>query len=342
MFSAAASLLRSGFGRNSLSSSAPISVMDLYKCSQDLTQLTRAGMCAPNLCDPVNGECDNCLADSRTCNAGFAEVCDSQGQTLTRTQCMGSTPKCNAGQCVQCIAAADCSAPSNACLQATCNTATARCGTANKAAHQSCTGGVCNGAGACVGCIDDGDCSASGKTKCLNTRCVQCRGGDCGPGYECNTSDNTCQRVSIAGTGSSCLSFAAPTSSMCGSFFCGATRAKFGAAFDPSSACGVDPTFMCEGSLDKITADCYASQAVAMDPAAATKGCIKANPNVQSRGLRDACVDCFVAATQCCQRDSSCIATCLLSPGSAQCDAARKQAGCITPLFACSGLPNPF
>lgn len=297
---------------------------ELYGCSADLTQLVSLKTCDAGMCDQARGQCDVCLPNTTVCNGDSVQSCDAQGKSLTISPCPAAKPKCTgSGQCVQCLSTADCGAPSNQCKNAICAGNPPTCGSINKSAHKTCSGGVCDGSGNCVGCIDNTDC----KT-----------------GYECNGSTKTCQKVSIAGTGTSCLLLANSTGGRCGSFYCGVTPSQFSAAFDAASVCGSAPSLMCAGSVYAVTTKCapmFATEATAQ-ARADILACVKSDPAVASSNASDACVGCFVDVWSCCQADINCLTSCLLNAGKKQCDDAQKAAGCISPLFTCGGLPNPL
>lgn len=316
----------------------------LYGCAPDLSGAVMIEACGAGLCDDVEKACDVCAAKARSCVDDAVEVCDSQGHAATRTPCSGATPKCNAGHCVECVQPSDCPAPASSCATAICNGSSATCGVDNKAAHEACAGGVCDGAGACVGCVNSSDCKQAGKGVCLNAQCVQCQGiADCPGGYQCNVGSHSCERVSIAGTAGSCLPVGQPTNGKCGSYFCGVTPTSFNEAFAPSSVCGVNATFMCGGSLEKIAYDCWSSAMLTpidqMQSAIAV--CAKSKASLQNAGIAGGCVDCFVEQQMCCQRNANCLTDCLFG-ATHTCDLAMRAAGCTSGLFSCSGLPNPL
>ncbi len=318
---------------------------DLYGCSQDLTQLTRLRTCNPNLCDQMNGECDMCSPSSRVCNGNMVEACDGQGQNLTRTACPSATPKCTgSGQCVQCTVPADCPAPSAVCQTATCNASTARCGMTPTAAHQACSGGVCNGSGSCVQCVDDTDCRSNlGAPKCSNNRCVAClTNADCAATFEC-TANRTCQRISLAGTGASCLSYAAASGSTCGSYYCGVTSDRLTRAIPPGAACSASTA--CSPALVSASRTCsgmYLADAISDPQGFRTKVTNCVNASSAAVGVSSACVACYLNVDFCCTADTlGCALTCS-GGASSECDAALKSAGCVAPLFTCTGLPNPL
>jgi hypothetical protein len=321
---------------------------DLYGCSPDLTQLTMLKECGSGTCDQTNGECDVCTPNARTCSGNFVEACDSRGQNLTRTECSGTTPKCTGnGQCVQCTLATECPAPSNTCLSASCATASARCGSAPRAAHATCNGGVCNGAGTCVECVDGSDCKIANARVCSNNRCVACvQNTDCPGGYEC-TSSNTCQRVSLAGTAASagCFTGTAASGGKCGGNYCGVTQTRLAAALSSSAVCNLPAASACSGALAMAATTCagmYTADAV-FDSAKyrmETTACLKAAPAGQ--GVSEACIGCFAEVEFCCARDTLGCALDCSSGASVQCDAAKQKAGCLTPLYPCAGLPSPF
>jgi hypothetical protein len=315
---------------------------DLYGCANDLTSLTLLQTCDAGLCDSAEQACDACAANARSCVDGAVEACDSQGHAITRTACTGNTPKCIAGNCVQCLQPSDCPVQ-GACTQALCN-ANATCVFTNSAAHAACPEGVCNGSGACVGCVDSTDCKSAGKTMCLAGQCVQCvDSDDCAAGYQCDPASHSCERVSIAGTGGSCRSVSTPSNGKCGSYFCGVTPSIFDSAFDPSAVCGTNSSFMCGGSLLKIASDCFSESSIlpGADLTAATATCIKKKSSVQNAGIQDGCIGCFAQQQACCRTDVACNLACL-DPVSLECDNAMKAKGCVAELFGCSGLPNPL
>jgi hypothetical protein len=55
--------------------------------------------------------------------------------------------------------------------------------------------------------------------------------------------------------------------------------------------------------------------------------------------MREACLDCFIDVALC--AGENCLIQCLAGD-SAACDACRQDNDCERPLFACSGLPDPF
>jgi hypothetical protein len=320
----------------------------LYGCSQDLTQLTLLKPCAATMCDQLNGECDVCTPSARTCDGTFAEACDSRGQALTRTECTGATPKCTGtGQCVQCTVATDCPAPSNQCQTATCNVTTTRCGTTPRAAHTTCTGGVCNGSGTCVQCVDDSDCRTTGARKCSNARCVACTANtDCPATYEC-TASQTCQKVSLVGTGTTCPSSGTPSATRCGSYYCGVTPQRLERALDPSARCNLSASLACSGGLTRLAQTCssmFTADAI-LNPAgfrSKTIACVKENATAQGWAVSDPCVDCFAQVQLCCAADTLGCATVCSGGASAECDMAMRNVNCVAPLFTCSGLPSPL
>jgi len=173
----------------------------LQACNADQTAFEKEKQCEAGLCDNTGKQCDICLAGATKCEGNVVQTCNTDGQSYKMMACSGQTSHCvGAGKCVQCAATADCSAPLNACLAATCNTAAGSCGTTPKPAHETCLTGVCNGNGACVSCVDDTDCNVSGKTHCASGRCVQCAStSQCPQGQECQS--NACVTPARCGDG---------------------------------------------------------------------------------------------------------------------------------------------
>jgi hypothetical protein len=312
----------------------------LYGCSEDLSRLTRIAPCTAAMCDQTNGECDVCLAGTRACNNNVSEVCDSRGQSIMRTPCAGSTPKCSgSGQCVQCTSGGDCPAPSNSCVTATCNAGTASCETTPRAAHVACSAGVCDGSGTCVECADDTECR-TGAPRCVNGRCVACTShGDCAANYECVS--NQCQRITLAGSARDCVYFNEPSGGQCGAYYCGASTTRFNAVFDPAGTCGPNAMFNCNGGLFWIGFECTFGNVQATNPQTAAMECARSQTTVPS-SISNACLTCFLNEAQCCRSNANCLAACTNGRGTSACDNARRASGCLNTLFSCAGLPNPL
>ncbi|HTU57397.1 MAG TPA: hypothetical protein VMF89_03170 [Polyangiales bacterium] len=127
----------------------------------------------------------------------------------------------------------------------------------------------------------------------------------------------------------------------CGSYACKQTPSSFSSAFNSSGNCANTRDFMCAGTIQAITYQCMINNALVVKFAEATTLCVKSDPSVTANHVGDACVGCFVTAYECCKNSEQCIAACVRGPGKA-CDDAQRAAGCLAPLVACSGLPNPL
>lgn len=298
---------------------------DLFGCSDDLTKLVLRSECDPGMCDPAQGQCDVCVANSKSCASDSVVACDKDGQNLGTTPCPSGTPKCTgSGQCVQCTAPSHCTVPGNPCQTATCSGSPPRCGVSNKSAHQRCTGGVCNGNGACIGCVD-------------NTDCTQ--------GYECRVSDHTCQRKSVAGMSAGCNSYTAPTSSKCGGYYCNLTPQQLDAAYDPLAVCGgISSSLLCSVRLNLDAGRCFrqvkSANIVASNAELRPKveECVR-KLDLAYSSISSQCMGCY-ADVHACAMDK-CLIECL-SEDNVDCDKCRIKNNCDQPLPGCGGLPNTF
>ena len=148
----------------------------LQKCSADHTQWDFAATCdSSSLCSASAKQCLVCTPNSVSCSdVHTRKQCSADGSSIsTQTDqtkfCIGQ------GNWVDCRTAADCAAPSNLCMQATCS-ASNTCGTENRPASSACAGnGACDGAGTCIGPAGK-SCPTSGTTlTCQGVSCCESR-----------------------------------------------------------------------------------------------------------------------------------------------------------------------
>lgn len=135
----------------------------LRTCSEDLTRFEIVQSCPAELCDAMTGKCNECVPNARACDDETLVRCDAQGRGPTREDCSGDTPLCQAGKCVQCREASDCS-PDDECRREVCDMGTGTCAPGDyQPAHTPCSDGVCDYLGNCVRCVDDRDCEPALK-----------------------------------------------------------------------------------------------------------------------------------------------------------------------------------
>ena len=148
----------------------------------------------------------------------------------------------------------------------------------------------------------------------------------------------------VAGTGTSCASYATPMNGKCGSYYCNVDLPTLTMAIDPMTVCGKDPEFTCNGNLVIAVGTC--ARQVKSENLLDSNDALK--PKVEACVYEDAvikqkvapeCLSCFIGAAIC--AGDNCLTQCLAgdSPG---CDACRKQNNCEAPVFSCGGLPTPF
>jgi hypothetical protein len=143
-------------------------------CSEDGGHYCNAGACLQ--CVDVS-DCGNTTPPEcyeATCTSGGVCGTAPSPPTTTCVRSSGTSGSdgpgfCNGmGLCVECNTPSNCPAPSNPCIDATCEVNI--CGTTNAPSETKCPTGVCNGTGSCVQCVSNGDCSG------VNIGCV---GGTC-------------------------------------------------------------------------------------------------------------------------------------------------------------------
>ena len=148
----------------------------------------------------------------------------------------------------------------------------------------------------------------------------------------------------VAGTGTNCASYATPANGMCGTYYCNVDLPTLTMAIDPTTVCGKDPEFTCNGNLVIAVGTC--ARQVKSENLLDSNDALR--PKVESCVYEDAvikqkvapeCLSCFITAAIC--AGDNCLTQCLAgdSPG---CDACRKQSNCEAPVFSCGGLPTPF
>ncbi len=147
----------------------------------------QARSAAAPVCDRTSGACVECIgsadcptADRPVCVANRCAPCtDRTAPADACTRKNAAAPLCNpgTGQCVICLAHADCrSATRPVCNQNECvscaKAPTAACAQKGQAAP------VCDtNSGACVQCVTDGHCTEPGKPLCASGQCGACSGG---------------------------------------------------------------------------------------------------------------------------------------------------------------------
>jgi hypothetical protein len=137
----------------------------------------------------------------------------------------------------------------------------------------------------------------------------------------------------------SCTTEAAPVPGYCGGLFCNASTARFAAGFDTAGKCGNARDIMCAGTLNAISMQCMINTALSADAIGEATTCIEADQSIVAAQLSDGCIACFVTANECCKQNSTCLSACLLGPGKS-CDDAQRDAGCLTALYTCAGMPK--
>jgi hypothetical protein len=150
-------------------------------------------------------------------------------------------------------------------------------------------------------------------------------------GVRCETSRETI----------SCLTETSPIPGYCGGSFCNMSTTRFSLGFAAAGKCGNARDLMCAGTLKSISMQCMINAALSADATGEATACIKADRTVEADHLSDGCIGCFVMAGECCKQDNTCISACVLGPSKA-CDDAQRDAGCLTALHACAGLPTPM
>lgn len=148
----------------------------LEECNADRSGFELVEQCGAGLCDPVDLECDVCVAGSATCDDETTRaVCSADGRTSSAIDCGASTPICTgAGVCVECTDTAHCTPPS-ACYRASCNVGSGECEFTFLGTHTPCPGGYCTAAGECVECTQDAQCSGGSvcaAPACEGNRCT--------------------------------------------------------------------------------------------------------------------------------------------------------------------------
>jgi hypothetical protein len=148
----------------------------------------------------------------------------------------------------------------------------------------------------------------------------------------------------VAGTGTKCASYATPANGKCGTYYCGVDLATLSMALDPSTMCGKDADFTCNGNLVPAVGTCarrVKSENLfdsndALRPK--VEACVYEDAVIKEK-VPNACLACFINAAIC--AGDNCLTQCLAgdSPG---CDSCRKQNNCEAPVFSCAGLPSPF
>jgi Cys-rich repeat protein len=203
-----------------------------------------------------------CATEGQSCNASGA----CEAAAACNPSCSGSTPVCNGGTCVECVANADCGAGR------TCNTATNLC-----EGQTSCTGATPYALGdQCVECLTNSHCGdrfcdqathtcsddqcascADPYPACIDyegqSYCVQCATNeDCvalnGEGSTCNTSTYACEGgvvrpADTCETDNDCASGAAGFNLRC--------HVASGFCYDVSGSCD-DVTAFCPGNDGQV------------------------------------------------------------------------------------------
>lgn len=133
----------------------------------------------------------------------------------------------------------------------------------------------------------------------------------------------------------SCTSTTPATTGMCGGAHCEQTPEELRADTPTSATCGTAYEVSSLCSLEAPTGVLNCAVAAVLFGGPDTKTCATAMlPKVRS-----ACLDCYVASTDC-TRDH-CLTACS-QPQSTACEECRVREGCIAAFYACSGVPSPY
>lgn len=149
----------------------------------------------------------------------------------------------------------------------------------------------------------------------------------------------------VAGTAESagCHSYTPAGNGMCGGFLCGVTHEQLAAEIKADAACS-DSQYACTGNLDDVSTACARSVQATNFGASesvlrtAIRNCIFEDAQAKAHASAQ-CVDCFIDALVC--SSGPCLIACL-NGNTPQCDQCARNAGCLDPVFACSGQPSPF
>jgi hypothetical protein len=169
---------------------------DHYRCQGDTLQRCNASQtayetlktCKAGLCDETQGQCDECVAGSKSCEGDFVASCSADGQALSRAACPEPTSQCvGVGQCAQCGSDADCPDP-GVCKTRHCNLAAGTCEPGNQPAKSMCPTGMCDGSGGCGACNADSDCPNPGdcQTRFCNKTTHACEPKNMASGVACS------------------------------------------------------------------------------------------------------------------------------------------------------------
>ncbi|MET0343163.1 MAG: hypothetical protein ABW252_19295 [Polyangiales bacterium] len=133
-----------------------------------------------------------------------------------------------------------------------------------------------------------------------------------------------------------CTSYTAPKlPALCGGSHCEQSPAKLRADTPTTAVCGSDTEVTSFCTLDSVNAVGNCAVMAALGQVASTKECAK--PMLQ--GVRDACLDCYVASSECAKE--KCFLQCI-SRETPACDECRVREGCIEQFYTCSGHINPL
>lgn len=165
----------------------------LEECNADRSGFELVEQCDPGLCDPVDLECDACVAESATCDDETTRaVCSDDGQALSTIDCGASTPVCTgAGICVECTDTAHCTPPSD-CYRPACNGGSGECEFTFFGTHATCPGGYCTAGGECVECTLDAQCPGGGACEVARCNANRCTVEARAEGAPCVGADGVC------------------------------------------------------------------------------------------------------------------------------------------------------
>jgi hypothetical protein len=152
----------------------------LAKCNADGSAFATMLACGTSTCDAVGGDCNVCEPGQKTCDTTSPNgvlTCNAAGQGNDVTTCSGTMRCAGAGQCVECVADADCGSGK-------------QCRNSKCACVPQCTGKQCGSdgcSGSCGSCALGTTCNSAGTCACAPS----CFAKSCGPDG-CNGSCGTC------------------------------------------------------------------------------------------------------------------------------------------------------
>ena len=148
----------------------------------------------------------------------------------------------------------------------------------------------------------------------------------------------------------SCNSFTQADGAACGSYYCGVDESTLDQALDPGAVCGDEAgnlggvAFVCVSRPVLVVGECARAERAANlfadneQRRGRIRDCVYEDAEMAAN-LREPCLDCFIDVALC--AGDNCLIQCLAGDSDA-CDECRFENDCERPLFACSGLPDPF